>query len=45
MKKDLLLNKYLPAYDFNEVHSVSIHASPEKVFAAVKNLTPSELSP
>jgi hypothetical protein len=45
MKKELLLNKYLPAYDFNEVHSVTIHASLEKTFAAIKELTPSELSP
>jgi hypothetical protein len=45
MKKDMLLDKYLPAYDFNEVHVVTIQASPERVFAAIKNLMPSELSP
>jgi hypothetical protein len=45
MNTDLLLDKYLPDYDFNEVHAVTIQASPEKVFAAIKDLAPSELSP
>jgi hypothetical protein len=44
MKTDLLLNKYLPEYDFNEVHAMTIHASPEKAFAAIKEMKPSELS-
>jgi hypothetical protein len=45
MKKDMLLDKYLPAYEFNEIHSVVVKAAPESVFAATKSLTPSELSP
>ena len=45
MKTDPLLNKYLPDYDFNEVHAVTIHASPEKAFIAIKEMKPSELSP
>jgi hypothetical protein len=45
MNKEMLLDKYLLAYDFNEVHAVIIHASPEKVFAAIKDLKPNELSP
>jgi hypothetical protein len=35
----------LPVYEFNEIHSVTVHAPPERVFAAIKNLAPSELSP
>ena len=44
MNKEMLLDKYLPAYNFNEVHAVTIHASPEKAFAAIKELRPTELS-
>lgn len=39
------LDQFLPHYDFNETHSVKVQASPEKTLAAVKALTPSELSP
>jgi hypothetical protein len=39
------LDQFLPCYDFNEIHSVKVKASPEKTLAAVKALTPSELSP
>jgi hypothetical protein len=45
MKKEMLLDKYLPVYDFNEVHAVTIQAAPEKAFAALKELKPVELSP
>lgn len=31
-------------YDFNEIHSITIRASPSEVFEAIKSLTPSELS-
>lgn len=41
----MLLDKYLPAYDFNEVHMVTIRTSPEKAFAAIKELKSTELSP
>jgi hypothetical protein len=39
------LDQLLPHYDFNEIHSVRVKASPEKTMAAVRILTPSELSP
>jgi len=39
------LDQFLPRYDFNEIHSVIVKASPEKTLAAVRALTPSELSP
>jgi hypothetical protein len=41
----MLLDSYLPKYDFNEVHSMAIQAPCEKIFHALKELTPSELSP
>lgn len=39
------LEEYLPAYDFNEIHSVRINASPDKACAASRELLSSELSP
>ena len=39
------LDQFLPCYDFNEIHSVKVKAAPEKTLAAVKALTPAELSP
>jgi hypothetical protein len=40
-----VLDQFLPRYDFNEIHSVLVKASPEKTLTAVRTLTPSELSP
>ncbi len=42
---DMLLDKYLPVYEFSEIHSITVHASPGQVFAALKELTQAELSP
>jgi hypothetical protein len=39
------LDEFLPEYDFNEIHTVTVNASPERTFAAIKELRPSELSP
>jgi hypothetical protein len=41
----MLLDKYLPTFQFNGIHRVTVRASPETTFAAIKQLTPSELSP
>jgi hypothetical protein len=41
----MLLDDYLPAYDFNEVHSITAQAQPGRVYSAFKELTPSEISP
>ncbi len=41
----MLLDDFLPIYQFNEVHKVTVRASLDKTFAAIKQLTPSELSP
>ena len=39
------LDQFLSRYDFTEIHTVKVKASPERTLAAVKALTPSELSP
>jgi hypothetical protein len=41
----MLLDNYLPAYEFNEVHTIVIQASPDEILGALKELTPVELSP
>ncbi len=39
------LDNFLPTYEFQEVHAVTVNASPERVFTALKELTTAELSP
>ncbi|RPI95065.1 MAG: hypothetical protein EHM40_04515 [Chloroflexi bacterium] len=39
------LNDFLPHYEFHEVHAVTIDASPERVFAVLKELTNADFSP
>lgn len=39
------LNYFLPSHEFYEVHAVTVNASPERVFAALKGLTIADLSP
>jgi hypothetical protein len=39
------LDEFLPEYEFHEIHAVTVHASPERVFTAMKELTIAELSP
>lgn len=39
------LDEFLPSYEFREFHKVMIAAPPERVFAALKQLTIAELSP
>jgi hypothetical protein len=41
----MLLDSFLPVYEFNEIHTTTIHASPERVFRSLKELTFAELSP
>ena len=38
------LDKFLPAYQYHEIHSVMVKAPPERVFTAIQELTPAELS-
>lgn len=45
MEQKILLEEFLPTYEFNEVHTVTIKAPTEQVFRAIKELTPAELSP
>jgi len=39
----MLLDELIPQYDFNEVHSVRLSASPERALEAVKRVTPGEM--
>jgi hypothetical protein len=39
------LDKFLPSHEFREIHKVTVEAPPERVFAALKELTIAELSP
>jgi hypothetical protein len=39
------LDDFLPAWQFNEIHTVTVDAAPERVFTAIKQLTSAELSP
>ncbi len=41
----MILDKFLPKYEFNEIHTVKVDAQPEWVYTAIKELTPAELSP
>ncbi len=41
----MLLDTYLPAFEFNEVHRIAIQASPERIFRSIKELPTSEWSP
>src|SRR5512139_2395130 len=39
------LDHFLPSYEFNEVHAVTVNAPPERVFTALKELTNADFSP
>jgi hypothetical protein len=39
----MTLDKYLPVYDFHEVHRIRIHAAPDRIFAALREVTPREM--
>jgi hypothetical protein len=41
---DMLLDRYLPKYDFTEVHSIKIKSSPEAAYKAMMELTLGEIS-
>jgi len=41
----MLLDDYMPHYQFNEVHSLRVHAPIERVYRAFQELTAGELSP
>ena len=39
----MLIDKFLPAYEFSEVHTIRVNASPEAVYRAIKNVTAEEI--
>ena len=41
--RTMLIDQFLPKYHFNELHSTRIHAPPETVYAAVRQVTAREI--
>lgn len=41
--KQTRIDDVMPAYHFHEVHAIRIHASPDRVFRAIKAVTPQEI--
>jgi len=41
----MLLDDFLPTYEFDEIHIVTVHAPPAQVFAAIHEMRAGELSP
>ncbi len=40
----MLLDDFLPQFDFNEVHVINVHAPRERIFRALMDLTPAEIA-
>ena len=40
----MLLDRFLPDFQFREIHSIEVRAEPPRVFAALKAVAPSELT-
>jgi hypothetical protein len=40
----MLLDEYLPKYDFTEVHTINVSAAPETAYRAIKDTTLEEIS-
>ena len=41
----MLLDDFLPQFEFNEVHNVMVAAPPEQVYQAIQELKPADISP
>lgn len=39
----MLIDKFLPIYEFSEVHTIRVNASPEVVYRAIRNVTAAEI--
>ena len=39
------LDKFLPTYQYHEIHCVAVNAPPERVFTAIQELTSADFSP
>lgn len=42
-RKHARMEDFLPCYQFHEVHSTRVHASPDRIFQAIKTVTPEEI--
>ena len=38
------LDEFMPAYEFNEVHTIQINASPDQVYRAIQSVTAREIT-
>jgi len=38
------LDRWVPAYQFSEVHTIEVHAPPERVYRAMLEVTPEEVA-
>lgn len=39
----LLVDHFMPVYDFHEVHSIVVEATPDRIFRAIKEVTAAEI--
>ena len=39
----MLIDRFMPVYNFSEVHSAVVHAAPSRTFRALKEVRPSEI--
>ncbi len=39
----MLLDRFMPLYEFHEVHGITVEAPPERVFRAIKTVAPAEV--
>lgn len=40
----MLLDRFIPAYHFNEVRTIVVHAPAPRLFQAIKELTPADIT-
>ena len=40
----MLLDEYMPAYDFGETHAIAVRAAPADAYRAVREVTPGEIA-
>jgi len=45
LENTMLLDKYLPQYDFTEVHTIKVKASPDTAYRVMMEITEAEVSP
>ena len=41
----MLIDDFMPAYEFNEIHTVAVRAQPDRVYAVIYEMRAGEFSP